>query len=166
MEILLLLPALIQGLAMVVDEFYYHHRRGLGRWERIGHPIDTLGVMATYIPLVIAGFSQTQFIFFLGLGIFSSILVTKDEFVHQRECLAGEQWLHSLLFVLHPLVFVAAGVSWYLLNDRNAALWGSFHWATPDFLRVSLLMQLAAVTVVFVYQTIYWNYLWKPQANK
>ena len=39
---LLYLPFAVQGLAILVDEFWFHHRRGLPRWERLGHPIDTL----------------------------------------------------------------------------------------------------------------------------
>ena len=38
----------LQGLAMLVDELLFHRRRGLPRWERIGHPIDTLSVLACY----------------------------------------------------------------------------------------------------------------------
>ncbi len=45
---LLLLPVLMQGLAMFVDEFVFHRRRGLPRWERLGHPLDTLMVALCY----------------------------------------------------------------------------------------------------------------------
>lgn len=166
MDLFLLFPALVQGLAMVVDEFYYHHQRGLGRWERIGHPVDTLGVMATYLPTIFMDFSVASFSLFISLGLFSCLLVTKDEFVHQKECLPGEHWLHSLLFIIHPLVFVAAGISWYLVHNPSADLWHYLHWVTPEILKTSLVMQLAAVSVVFVYQTLYWNYLWKPETSK
>jgi len=27
---------------MGVDEFYFHRRRGLPRWERLAHPLDTM----------------------------------------------------------------------------------------------------------------------------
>lgn len=166
LDLLLLIPALVQALAMGVDEFYYHHRRGLGRWERVGHPIDTLTVMGSYVPLVTLPFSQSNVLLFLTLGFLSCLVVTKDEWVHQQECPPGEHWLHSLLFVMHPIIFMAAGVSWYLIEHPRAPLWGHLQWATPDFLRSSLLAQLAAVCIVFVYQTLYWNYLWKPQTSR
>ncbi len=43
---LLLAPLAVQGIAMAVDELHFHRRRGLGRWERLGHPLDTLTVLA------------------------------------------------------------------------------------------------------------------------
>jgi len=40
------MPLGVQGAAMVVDELYFHRRRGLGACERIGHPLDTMTVFA------------------------------------------------------------------------------------------------------------------------
>jgi len=42
MKYLMLLPLAVQGLAILVDEFYFHLARGLPRWERIGHPAQIL----------------------------------------------------------------------------------------------------------------------------
>ena len=41
---LLMLPIALQAMAMVVDEGWFHRRRGLPRWERLGHPLDTLTI--------------------------------------------------------------------------------------------------------------------------
>ena len=51
MKFLLLAPMIIQGLFMFVDEFYYHHKRGLPRWERMGHPADTISVLICFLIL-------------------------------------------------------------------------------------------------------------------
>ncbi|HWU42647.1 MAG TPA: hypothetical protein VN132_04380, partial [Bdellovibrio sp.] len=37
--------AILQGSIMLIDEFFFHHKRGLPRWERIGHPLDTITVL-------------------------------------------------------------------------------------------------------------------------
>jgi hypothetical protein len=40
------------------------------------------------------------------------LLITKDEWVHADQCNAGEHWLHSVLFVVHPVVLITAGLMW------------------------------------------------------
>jgi hypothetical protein len=54
MKYLLLLPLVEQGLAILVDEFYFHFARGLPRWEHLRHPLDTFTVLA---PILWQGFS-------------------------------------------------------------------------------------------------------------
>jgi hypothetical protein len=138
---LLLVPAVLQGLAMLVDEGWCHRRRGLPRWERIGHPIDTLSVAACYLWLVsrppdapgaLAGY--------IALAFASCLIITKDEPVHARHCGPGEMWLHAVLFVLHPIVFLGFGVVWW----TGAAPW---------ILRAQLALTLGWAT----YQVVYWR---------
>jgi 2-polyprenyl-6-hydroxyphenyl methylase/3-demethylubiquinone-9 3-methyltransferase len=40
------------------------------------------------------------------------LIATKDEWIHARECEGAEQWIHALLFVLHPSVLIAVGALW------------------------------------------------------
>ena len=47
-----------------------------------------------------------------GLAAFSCLLITKDEFVHQRLCTGGEHWVHAVLFILHPLVLIGTALLW------------------------------------------------------
>ena len=54
MKYLILLPLVEQGLAILVDDFYFHVARGLPRWEHLGHPLDTFTVLA---PILWQGFS-------------------------------------------------------------------------------------------------------------
>ena len=61
---------------MLVDEFYFHPRRFLPLWERLGHPIDTLSVALCVTYLLGMGASVTTYTI---LSIFSCALVTKDE---------------------------------------------------------------------------------------
>src|SRR5690606_8631765 len=93
------IPALsvmgLQGTLMLVDEFLFHRRRGLPRWERIGHPLDTLTVL---IPVALTTVFPPTAAFtgaFLAMALFSCLFVTKDEWIHARHCAPGEQWLHA-----------------------------------------------------------------------
>jgi 2-polyprenyl-6-hydroxyphenyl methylase / 3-demethylubiquinone-9 3-methyltransferase len=137
---LLVLPVLLQGAALAVDEGVFHRRRGLPRWERIGHPLDTLTLVACLSWLVASHPGTTTLSVYLGLAMFSTLFVTKDEWIHAELCSGGEQWLHALLFTLHPIVLGAAGVLW----------WRGEH---PGV----IVAQLAAAIAFGLYQAIYWN---------
>jgi len=136
----------LQALVHGVDEFYYHHKRVLPRWERIGHPLDTLTVL---LPLGVAVWvspGATVVLVFWGLAVFSCLFVTKDEGVHARFCSAGEHWLHSVMFLLHPVVLLAI-----------YGVWQEPAQAHPGILRGLFGMTLG----YFLYQAIYWN-VWAP----
>ena len=131
---------------MVVDEFYFHKKRGLPRWERIGHPLDTLSVfLCLLVPATLSptpGHLQLYFV----LAAFSCLFVTKDEFVHGELCTAGENWLHALLYLFHPLCFIAAAMIWRS-GEHVGFLQG----------------QVVVIGVFMIYQIVYWNFLWKPR---
>jgi hypothetical protein len=147
---LYLAPALLQAVAMLVDEGVYHRRRGLPRWERLGHPVDTLSVALCYVWLVshrpdaphaLAGY--------VALAFVSCLVVTKDEAVHARLCSPGEHWLHALLFVLHPIVFLAIGALW----------WSGHHeWLVRA--------QLALTASLMIYQVVYWSVSWNRRPSR
>jgi len=118
---------------MAIDEGIFHRKRFLPRWERIGHPLDTLSVI---IPVSVLYFLPAQEPLFMVLAIFSCLFVTKDEWVHSEHCEATENWLHALLFILHPIIFYA---SWKLIRD-------------PFFPAV-----LVAMGLWGLYQAVYWN---------
>jgi hypothetical protein len=135
-----LVPFFAQGLAMFIDEVWFHHRRGLPRWERIGHPVDTLSVLVPFV-LLCGSRPETPHVLpiFCALAVVSSLCITKDEWVHKTLSTGGEQWLHSVLFLLHPAIFVAA---WQL-------------WRAGD--RVALYAQTALICAWGLYQLVYWN---------
>ncbi|MGH9889303.1 MAG: hypothetical protein ACREBE_27460, partial [bacterium] len=109
-----MIPIVLQGVAMVVDEGWFHRTRGLPRWERIGHPLDTLTIVLCLAWLLATSpQSSAALPVYIGLAIFSTLFVTKDEGVHARLCSGGEQWLHAVLFVLHPIVLAAFAYLWW-----------------------------------------------------
>jgi hypothetical protein len=140
-----LLPALLQMLTMFGDEFVFHRKRGLPPWERWGHPLDTLSTAACYAWLVARPPSAPHALsIYIAACAFSCLLITKDELVHARVCEPAEQWLHSLLFVLHPVVFLGFGWIWY-------------HGLSPLVLRIELGLTLGLAA----FQVIYWSPRWR-----
>jgi hypothetical protein len=132
-----LTPFFMQGLVLGLDEFHFHYRRGLGLWERWGHPVDTLSVI---LPIAITCFKPasapwTDLFVIISAG--SCLLITKDEWLHAKEAPPMEHWLHALLFTLHPWVFVSAWFSW------------GIH---PALLRV----QLTTLLFFLLYQLFWW----------
>lgn len=140
-----MIPALLQMLAMAADEGIFHRRRGLPLWERIGHPLDTLTVAACYAWLIkVPPTAPHALLGYVSLAAFSSLFITKDEFVHSAVCNAQETWLHALLFVLHPIVFMAFYVIWVA---------GEHLWIVQ--------VQFGLTLALVVYQVVYWSILWK-----
>lgn len=133
-------PFAIQALAMFVDEFYFHRKRGLPMWERIGHPIDSLTVFLSYLYISQVTPTSETIRVYIGLCIVSCLMITKDEFVHKDLCDARESWLHAVLFVIHPICFLSAGLIW-----RDGL--------SPTFLS----MQPLIISMFMMYQIIYWS---------
>ncbi len=143
---LLYIPFALQAIAMMFDEFYFHYRRELKLWERLGHPLDTFTVFLCYLFLFTQPYSETNLFRFIGLATFSCLFITKDEWVHKELSTAQENWLHSVLFVLHPICFMAAGYVWKLQLVENF-----------------ILIQMIAVFLFMTYQILYWSIPWKKR---
>ena len=139
----LYLPFILQGLSMFVDEFYFHEKRGLPKWESIGHPLDTLTVLSCYGYLL---WGNGSTVFYVILCSLSCLFITKDEFVHRQQCSPVEHWLHSLLFILHPVSFLAA----YLLMERGES--------------GILQIQFVVIGLFMIYQTFRWSSVWRMRA--
>ncbi len=127
---------------MIVDEGHFHRRRGLGAWERIGHPLDTLTVIACLAWTLLASPSPRAITIYAMLAVLSCIFITKDELVHARRCTGGEHWLHAVLFIVHPVALLAIGLLWS--SAQLAILTG----------------QLAMTVAFCAYQALYWNIEW------
>lgn len=139
----------MQGVATLADELCFHKRRGLPRWERIGHPLDTLTVLTCYALALSLPPTAGSLHIYVVAAVFSCLFVTKDEFVHARQCDPLEHWLHAVLFVLHPIVLASIAFLW-------------LHGARTQ------IAALAALTLAFcLYQAFYWNTPWmKPSSAR
>lgn len=156
-----LIPFGLQALCMVFDEGYFHIRRGLPLWERIGHPLDTLSVLVCMGFVLFVPFSKTALIVYIVLASFSSLLVTKDEFVHKHHCPASENWLHAVLFTLHPITLTCAGFMWPVVQSVEVSSWIAKWLDQPEKLHLFLQMQLGTMFLFFLYQIVFWNFVWK-----
>ena len=81
--------------------------------------------------------------------------------MHNKHCHPNEQWLHALLFSLHPLVLISAGL-----------LWPAWRRQTLSFIRYTgfernFLLGNALLTLAFgLYQLVYWNFIWPPATSQ
>lgn len=154
MHYLIMIPFIVQALAIGFDEYYFHIKRGLPLWERIGHPIDTFTVLSCFLFALLVPYSPVALKWYIGLAVFSCLMVTKDEWVHKHVCPASEQWLHACLFLNHPIILTAVGLIW--------ANWFS----QSESLHSFLVMQACFTALFFSYQVIYWNFIWKEKQIK
>lgn len=139
------LPFFAQALLIFIDEFYFHHKRGLPKWEQIGHPLDTLTILIVLLWTFFADFTQMNLNIFIALSLLSLIFITKDEFVHKDICPKKEMWLHALLFINHPLLIISLGFLW-----QKGML---------GFIKTQSIL----VFMFMSYQYLYWNFVWKPK---
>ncbi len=155
-----LAPFLVQAVIITLDEGVFHLRRGLPRWERIGHPLDTATVLACLLFVLLVPASTAALWAYGALALFSAIFVTKDEFVHWEVCPAAEQWLHALLFLNHPVLLFALGALWCVKDGMPLPAWWSA--PHPEVVEPFLWSQAGLVALFLIYQIVYWNFLWKP----
>jgi len=147
MTLIWLIPFLLQGIVMGVDEFLFHQKRGLPPWERIGHPIDTFLFVLCLAFTLTASPETSMLKIYGGLAALSCLMITKDEFIHTELCSKTENWLHALLFVLHPVVLIEVGAIW--TGVMSSAVLG----------RAILLGECLLIWIFLAYQIIYW---WTP----
>jgi hypothetical protein len=160
-SLILFIPFPLQMVCMAVDEIHFHRRRGLPRWERLGHPLDTLTVLACFVWLLTAAPSAFSLSVYVGLSVFSCLFVTKDEPTHSKYCSSGEHWLHAMLFILHPLVLLSAGLLGPAWRKQPLSF---IHYA--GFEREFLLANTLLTFAFGLYQLIYWNFLWPSDTSQ
>jgi hypothetical protein len=128
-----------QGMLLMYDDIVLHQRRGLPRWERIGHPIDAFFFS---LPIGIAAWkgSETSPAVYGGLSLLSCMIILKDEWIHVGRIKALEATIHAALFVIHPVTLYAA---WELAKTGQT---------------IGLLLAWVALMSVFAFQIIHWNF--------
>jgi len=162
MRALALIPFIIQGMVIFLDEYVYHLKRGLPKWERIGHPLDTLSVIACFAFVLFVPYESFMIKYYVMAAIFSCLLITKDEFVHKHHCPAAEQWLHAILFVNHSVLLVAMGLMWPKIHGQEI-----FDWLPSSQILIPFLwVQALFAALFFLYQIIYWNFVYTPLENE
>jgi hypothetical protein len=134
------------GFLLVFDEAI-HRRRGLGTWERWGHPLDTMSFAAAVMVTLTGPWMSWRRDLFIALAAGSCLFITKDEPVHARDCGPGEHWVHAMLFVLHPVLL--GGIAWFWRRGEGVLWRASYLGANLGFA---------------LYQVFYWNF-WKVRRH-
>ncbi len=116
-----LLPFGAQGFLIALDEFVCHRRRGLSLWEQTSHLIDTLSFLVALSVIFWADPTPFSISLFFVFSILTCLSVTKDEWIHAEYSTGFECWLHSLLFILHPLALISAYSIW--TNSPESLEW-------------------------------------------
>lgn len=161
LEIFFIGIILFHAFVLFVDEFYCHLKRGLPKWERIGHPIDTACFLICYILVIFFPMNDVVFFIFLINAVFSCFLIVKDEAVHLKYANSFEQYLHALLFVLHPVILCILFLSWGLFTKSEFLFFNYFEFS---LLKYVILTQFFLAIIFFWYQLIYWNFVIKDNA--
>ncbi|NDE82496.1 MAG: hypothetical protein EB051_02610 [Chlamydiia bacterium] len=161
----MLIPFAIQGVMIIFDEWVYHLKRGLPRWERIGHPIDTASFIICLVFVQLVKFSGAALLWYIALAVISCILITKDEFIHKHHCEGSEHWVHAVLFINHPLLLISIGLFWHALS-LHPLLWLPITSHDQVLINFFLKGQTIFTSLFMLYQIIYWNFLWKPKENR
>lgn len=160
MWVLAMLPFLAQAALMLADEGF-HLRRGLGSWERWGHPIDTLSVLACYVMAATLPSTPYGLAVYAAAAGFSCACVTKDEWIHARACSGVECWLHACLFILHPVLLAIVGAwgfgdVWPQLGTAMRAAGGR------EAFGYFLAGQAMLISAFGLWQAAFWNGPWRP----
>jgi len=162
---LIAIPFAVQALVIGFDEYYFHIKRGLPKWERIGHPIDTLTLVACLLFVLFVPCTAGAIKVYICLGVFSCLMVTKDEWIHKHHCPPAEHWIHALLFINHPIILTSVGLIWWVTTGQGAPTWMASWLHHTANLHAMLVLQTGAVILFFLYQVIYWNILWKGEVQ-
>lgn len=155
MHTLIFIPFILQICVIALDEIVFHLKRDLPKWERMGHPLDTLTVIACFAFVYWIPYDAAMTGWYIVLALFSTVFVTKDEFVHKEHCPAAEQWLHALLFVNHSLMLGCLGLIWPHLHGHEFFSFLPHH----NVLNWLVIGQMAGGTCFCLYQIIYWNFI-------
>lgn len=137
------------GCITMYDELFLHRKRGLTLYEARLHWIDTALVVFVQALAVFCeptGFTMTLY---LLAAILSCLSITKEEWLHREVCSGSEHWLHAMMFMLHPLSLLAAGITWQRLDRPLIHL--------ADWRLNVLLVYTAGTAIFLVYEMFYWR---------
>ncbi len=157
-EFIIIIFFIFHAILMVFDEFFFHRKRILPKWERIGHPIDTSCILFCFFIIIFLPMTKINIILYSFLSVFSCFLVIKDETVHLKYCSHYEQYLHAMLFILHPILLIILFISWSSFSQPYIGYLGYFH---SSLLKKIIYFQFISATLFLFYQVLFWNFLFK-----
>ena len=153
----------IHSFLMLIDEFYFHQKRGLPQWERIGHPIDTFSVLLCFFIVFFFPMTNITLIIYAILFTISCLIIIKDEAIHLKYCNKYEQYLHAAVFVFHPIILINLFLSWSSFSFSPYLFFNTF---SSLNLKYIVSFQFISIILFFLYQIFYWNiFITKNEVN-
>jgi hypothetical protein len=107
----------VYGLILFIDEFAFHRRKGLA--ERRSQALDTFWMAACAGVVSFVEYGDMPRLVFGGLSLISMIWMTRNQFEHARHATPGEHYLHSLQFVLHPILLITLMAVWQFIDGAG-----------------------------------------------
>ena len=138
---------IIHGILLNIDEHIFHKKRGINKIELWNALFD----MALFIaPIFIALFTKFSYWWekvFIAFCMASCLSIAKNELFY-KGLDVKERLVHSLLYVLHPVILYAYYISW----QTNYFDHHYYVWLTQ---LAFMLLGIQSIT----YRIIYWNYI-------
>jgi hypothetical protein len=148
MTVTLLILIFLHIVLFHLDEYYFHRKRPLTRKEVISMFVDGLLFLPPLMLAIFTTFSEELKILYIVLASLSCLSIVKNEcFMHSGIC-RKERLLHSLLYVLHPILLFSFYLSW----ERNYFVHNINFWIVQ-------VVYLGAGLRTLAHQLIYWNYI-------
>ena len=157
-ESVIFITIAFHALLMLFDEFYFHRKRNLPKWERIGHPFDTFFILICFFIIIYFPMTKVNLILYFSLSVFSCLFVIKDEAVHLKYCSKYEQYLHALLFILHPILLVILFFSW---PSFTKPYFNYLEYFASPLLKNVIYFQFGSAILFLFYQIFFWNVFFK-----
>lgn len=133
----------------VVDELLFHKKRLISKTERLNQILNMvfLGILV-FIPFGIR-YSDHLHSYFGLMALSSMVLIARQEWVPNAFS-PKERGLHSLIYMLHPIVIAFLGMLWMLLSGISLVTEMVLPFSLTG-LRSLLSMYLGAVAVTAYY---------------
>jgi len=103
-------------LLLCIDELWFHRKRILTKKEKWSHRVDLILLLSCVATVLFFEYSDKTRIVFGILALLSILSITKDEVSHASSCSGSELWIHSLIFLSHPLMLITLGAIWPVID--------------------------------------------------
>lgn len=157
-EVLIVIFIAFHSILMIFDEFFFHRKRILPKWERIGHPIDTVFILLCFLVVICLPMTKLSIILYFSLSVLSCFIIVKDESIHLKYCGKYEQYLHALLFILHPILLIILFFSW---SSFTKSYFSDMDYFNSPLLKNIIYFQFISATLFLSYQILFWNFFFK-----
>lgn len=147
MKYFLVFIASLHGTLFMIDEHFFHKKRGLVKGELLSSIIDGILFLT---PITLTVFTRHSFELekiYIVLSVLSCISISKNEFFY-RGIEQKERLIHSALYVLHPILLYTFYMAWI----------SNFFAIHLNFWTIQL-VYLAMCVQTMAYKTVYWNYI-------